>query len=189
MSVHTSSTGAASTGSDTPADNCAPAVIATLRGPAGVGPVVEGEALVSRHAFSARYDVDRDRGVFSRQAHDLYGQSLVGKVLVCTTAKGGIATSWMLLDMRARQKAPLAILFRTTNPVMVQGAVLAGIAMMHRLEPDPVAAIQTGDWVRVDPGAGLVLVKRRAGHPQTATPVSADAAAATPANAASTPTR
>jgi predicted aconitase with swiveling domain len=133
-----------------------------LRGPPGVGPVVEGEALVSQHGFSARYDVDRDRGVFSRQGHDLYGQSLVGKVLVCTTAKGGIATSWMLLDMVSRGKAPLAILFRATNPVMVQGAVLAGVAVLHRLQSDPVTTIRTGDWVRVDPAAGTVEIVRRA---------------------------
>jgi predicted aconitase with swiveling domain len=135
-----------------------------LRGPQGIGPIVEGEALVSRHGFSARYDVDRDRGVFSREAHDLYGQSLVGKVLVCTTAKGGIATSWMLLDMVQRQKAPLAIVFQTTNPVMAQGAVLAGVALLHRLSPDPVETIHTGDWVRVDPPTGTITVLRRAGN-------------------------
>ena len=133
----------------------------SLRGPAGVGPMVEGEALVSRQGFSARYDVDRDRGVFSRQAHDLYGQSLAGKILVCTTAKGGIATFWMLLDMVERGTAPLAILFQTTNPVMVQGAVLAGVAMLHRLAPDPVSTIYTGDWLRVDPAQGVVEILRR----------------------------
>ena len=126
----------------------------------GVGPVVRGEALVSRHGFSARYDVDRDRGIFSREAHDLFGQSLVGKILVCDTAKGGIATSWMLLDMVSRGVAPLAILFRTTNPVMVQGAVLAGVAMLHRLTPDPIDSIHTNDEVEVDPPTGTVKVWR-----------------------------
>jgi predicted aconitase with swiveling domain len=134
-----------------------------LRGPPGVGPVVEGEALVSRHGFSARYDVDRDRGVFSREAHDLYGRSLVGKILVCTTAKGGIATSWMLLDMVRRSTAPLALLFQQTNPVMVQGAVLAGLPLMHRLSPDPVASLRSGDLVRVEPERGTVRLLRREG--------------------------
>lgn len=134
-----------------------------LRGPPGVGPTVEGEALVSRQGFSARYDVDRDRGVFSREAHDLCGQSLVGKIVICTTAKGGIATSWMLLDMVRRSTAPLALLFQQTNPVMVQGAVLAGISLMHRLAPDPVTSIRTGDLLRVDPERGTVRVLRRAG--------------------------
>ena len=132
----------------------------TLRTTPGVGPRVKGAALVSRHGFSARYDVDRDHGVFSREAHDLYGQSLVGKVLVCDTAKGGIATSWMLLDMVSRGVAPLAILFRTTNPVMVQGAVLAGVAMLHRLTPDPIDSIHTNDEVEVDPASGTVKVWR-----------------------------
>jgi predicted aconitase with swiveling domain len=132
-----------------------------------VGPVVEGEALVSRQGFSARYDLDRERGVFSRPAHDLFGHSVAGKVLVCTTAKGGIATSWMLLDMVRRGVAPLALLFRTTNPVMVQGAVLAGVTLMHRLAPDPQGTLRTGDYLRVDPAAGTVevLVEAAPGDP------------------------
>ena len=63
-----------------------------LKGPAGVGPKVAGEALVSQHGFSARYDLDRERGLFSREAHDLHGQSLVDRVVVFPTAKGGIAS-------------------------------------------------------------------------------------------------
>jgi uncharacterized protein len=131
-----------------------------LRTTPGVGPAVSGEALVSRHGFSARYDVDRESGTFSREAHDLYGHSLVGKILICDTAKGGIATSWMLLDMVTRGVAPLAILFRTTNPVMVQGAVLAGLPMLHRLELDPIDSVRTGDRLEVDPAAGTVRVWR-----------------------------
>ncbi len=62
-----------------------------MTGHPGVGPRVQGEALVSRHGSSARYDLDRRTGQFSRLGHDVYGQSLVGKVLVCPTAKGGVA--------------------------------------------------------------------------------------------------
>lgn len=131
-----------------------------LRGPPGVGPAVEGEALVSRQGFSARYDLNRKTGVFAREDHDLYGQSVVGKILVHTTAKGGVATAWALYEMRARGTAPLGLLFSTTNPIMVQGAVLAGLPLLHRLEPDPVASIRSGDWLRVDPQAGTVAVWR-----------------------------
>src|SRR6185295_10434382 len=72
-----------------------------LRGPVGLGPAVEGEALVSAQGFSARYDLNRKTGRFSREAHDLYGQSIVGKILVHPTAKGGVATAWALYEMRA----------------------------------------------------------------------------------------
>lgn len=133
----------------------------TLRGHPGVGPRVAGEALISRHGFSARYDLDRRTGTFSRESHDLYGRSLVGKILVCTTAKGGVATAWALLDMQARGVAPLALIFQATNPIMVQGAVLAGIALLDRLDPDPLACIHTGDWLVVDPERGVAEVTPR----------------------------
>ncbi|MBM4436764.1 MAG: DUF126 domain-containing protein [Actinobacteria bacterium] len=129
-------------------------------GPRGYGPTVAGPALVSAQGFSARYDVDRDRGVFSRAAHDLFGRSLAGQVLVFPTAKGGVATAWMLRDLRSRGLAPLALVFDRTNPVMVQGAVLAGLPIVHRLTPAPSTAIHTGDWVEVDPTAGEVRVWR-----------------------------
>ncbi len=132
-----------------------------LRGHPGFGPIVEGEALVSHHGFSARYDLNRTTGEFSRKSHDLHGRSVVGRVLVHPTAKGGVATAWALLDMRARGVAPLGLIFRRTNPIMVQGAVLAGIPILDRLDPDPLEVIRTGDMVRLDPPRGAVEVYRR----------------------------
>jgi predicted aconitase with swiveling domain len=135
--------------------------VVTLRGHPGAGPDVEAEALVCQDNFSARYDVNRRTGVFSRETHALYGVSLVGKVCVFNTAKGGVATAWALLDMRQRGVAPAALIFRTTNPIMVQGAVLAGIPIMDRLEPDPLAAIKSGDRVRVRPSEGTLEILSR----------------------------
>mgnify|MGYP005860243489 CR=1 FL=1 len=132
-----------------------------LRGHPGIGPDVEGEALVCADNFSARYDLDRRTGVVSREGHALYGLRLVGKVCVFNTAKGGVATAWALLDMKSRGVAPAALIFRTANPIMVQGAVLAGISLMDRLEPDPVTTLRTGDYVRVRPRLGLVEVLHR----------------------------
>jgi len=127
----------------------------------GIGPVVEGEALVSQHGFSARYDMNRDTGVISRETHDLYGQSIVDKICFFTTAKGGVATAWALYDMKMRGVCPKALIFGTTNPIMVQGAVLADLALMDRLEPDPFAIVETGDHVRVEPAAGRVVVTKQ----------------------------
>lgn len=133
-------------------------MVTVLRGHPGVGPDVEAEALVCHDNFSARYDVNRRTGVFSRETHALYGVSLVGKVCVFNTAKGGVATAWALLDMKARGIAPAALIFRAANPIMVQGAVLGGVAIMDRLDPDPLDTIRTGDLVRVRPREGLIEV-------------------------------
>ena len=127
-----------------------------LVGPPGTGPCVAGRALVSQHGFSARYDLDRENGLFSRKAHDLYGKSFVDQILVFPMAKGGIATSWMLHEMASRSMAPLGLIFHTTNPVMVQGAVLAGLPLMHCLVPEPHKIISTADWVELNPTEGTV---------------------------------
>ncbi|MBW2148376.1 MAG: DUF126 domain-containing protein [Deltaproteobacteria bacterium] len=129
-----------------------------LRGHSGVGEQIEAKVLVSHHGFSARYDLDRERGIFSRESHDLYGMSYVGLILVHPTAKGGVATSWMLHQMKSRGMAPAGLIFRVTNPIMVQGAVLAGIPLMADLDTDPTEIIQTGDRVFMDPCRGEVRV-------------------------------
>ena len=63
-----------------------------------MGRIVRGIALVAHDGFSARYDLDRINGVFSRPAHKLAGQSYVGKILVLDTAKGTGAVTRVLID-------------------------------------------------------------------------------------------
>ncbi len=122
----------------------------------GIGSIVRGQALVADDGFSARYDLDRVRGVFSRPQHALYGQSYVDRVLVLDIAKGGVATAWMLRDMRAGGKAPAALLLNYANPVMAQGAAFAELTLMDRFETDITGALVTGEEVEVDPMKGEV---------------------------------
>ncbi len=127
----------------------------------GVGPVVSGEALVADDNFSARYDLDRIKGIFSRPQHKLVGQSYVDKILVFNTAKGGVASAWMLHEMVSRKLAPRAILFNSVNPILAQGGALANMALCDRFaEGDVTQLIQTGDRVSVNPELGLVTVER-----------------------------
>ncbi len=128
----------------------------------GIGEAVEGEALVADDNFSARYDLDRIKGVFSRPTHALSGQSYKDKILVFNTAKGGVASAWMLHEMTSRDMAPKAILFNTANTILAQGAALSGLAMCDRFEDgDVTKLIATGDIVSVNPGEGRVVVKAR----------------------------
>lgn len=128
----------------------------------GIGSVVEGEALVADDGFSARYDLDRINGVFSRPQHKLAGQSYRDKILVLNTAKGGVASAWMLNEMKSRGVIPLAILFNTTNTILAQGAALADLTLCDRFEDgDVTQLIRTGDKLRVDPEAGVVTILNR----------------------------
>ena len=108
-------------------------------------------ALVAKDGFSARYDLDRVRGVFSRPEHKLAGESYVGRVLVLDAAKGGVATAWMLHEMTARGVVPAALVFNAVNPIMVQGAALADFTMISGFDVDITQAIPNGAMVEVDP--------------------------------------
>jgi len=110
----------------------------------GIGKRVDGEALVANDNFSARYDLDRIKGIFSRPQHALAGQSYVDKILVLNTAKGGVATAWMLYEMVSRGMAPKALLLNSANTIL-----------------DITSLIKTGDSLVVDPEAGVLTISNR----------------------------
>jgi uncharacterized protein len=127
----------------------------------GVGPAVTGTALVAADNFSARYDLDRIRGVFSRPSHRLAGESYAGRILVLDGAKGGVATAWMLHDMKARGIVPRALIFNRVNPILAQGAAFAGVALVDRFAGDVTTLFRTGDRLRIDPAAGIIEILNR----------------------------
>ena len=84
------------------------------------------------------------------------------RILVLRTAKGGVASAWMLREMAARGMAPKAIVFDRTNTILAQGAAFAELAMVDRFEAgDPTTLIRTGDEVRIEPDNGLVTILNR----------------------------
>ena len=123
-----------------------------------MGPTVRGFALVAKDGFSARYDLDRIKGIFSRPSHKLAGQFYVGKVLVLDTAKGGVATAWMLHEMKSRGIVPLALVLNSVNPILAQGAALGDVAMLAGFDEDITAAVSHGAEVEVVPQQSLLRV-------------------------------
>lgn len=138
------------------------APLATLTVKRAFGPVVEGEAVVSSEGFSPRYDLDRWSGVITKRGHKLEGVNIRDKILFFPTAKGGIAAGWAFYDIKSKGIAPKALIFGVTNPVMVQGAVFANIAITEGWSKPPQDVIHTGDIVRVDPAAKTITLLRRA---------------------------
>jgi len=133
-----------------------------LRCHKGIGPAVVGIALVAADNFSARYDLDRARGVFSRSSHKLAGESYVDRILVLDNAKGGVATAWMLYEMAARTIVPRALIFSRVNPILAQGAAFANVALVDSFaDGEVIRLFRTGDELRVDPSAGIVEILNR----------------------------
>ena len=123
-----------------------------------MGPTVRGAALVARDGFSARYDLDRIAGVFSRPQHALAGQSYVGRILVLDTAKGGVASAWMLGEMRSRGVIPLALVFNSVNPILAQGAAFADLPMLAGFDVDITATVRSGEQLEIDPASRTLVI-------------------------------
>lgn len=126
---------------------------------AGLGRKVRASALVAADGFSARYDLNRIRGTFSRPEHKLAGESYRDRVLVLDAAKGGVATAWMLYEMKARGVMPAALVLNRVNPIMVQGAALADFTMISGFDCDITAIIPNGAEVEVDPTAERPFIR------------------------------
>lgn len=127
------------------------------------GPRVEAPALVMREGFSPRYDLDRLTGVISRISHSVQGESIKGRILVIPTTKGGVAGGWAFFDLLHKGIAPAGLVFGKLNPVMVQGAVLAGMPVTEGWEPNALDYVSSGDLIRVDPANRTITVLRKAG--------------------------
>ena len=67
------------------------------------------------------------------------------------TAKGGVATAWMLHEMKSRGIVPLAIVLNTVNPILAQGAALGEVAMLAGFDENITAAVPDGAEVEVNP--------------------------------------
>ena len=129
------------------------------RGHPGPGTPIEGPALVAADNFSARYDLDLGKGIFSRPTHKLVGQSYVGRILVLNIAKGGVATAWMLREMVTSGRTPKALILNFANPIMAQGAAFANLALIDRFDVDITTVVRTGEMLRCDPGEGTLTVR------------------------------
>lgn len=130
----------------------------TFKARHAMGRTVRGVALVANDGFSARYDLDRIAGVFSRPSHKLAGRSYIDRILVMDTAKGGVASAWMLHEMKSRGISPLAFVFNSVNPILAQGAALGDIPMLAGFDEDITAAIADGAQIEVDPQSRQVIV-------------------------------
>ena len=72
------------------------------------------------------------------------------------TAKGGVATAWMLHEMKSRGIVPLALVFNSVNPILAQGAALGDVSMLAGFDEDITAAIANGAEVEVNPQMGVL---------------------------------
>ena len=129
-----------------------------LRGRKVVGGCAEGEALVTRQTISGWGGIDPMTGTIIETRHELHGQSFKDKVLVFPGAKGSSGWSNAFHMTRLTDSAPKAMVFNQMTTKIALGAVVLHTPAVTDLDQDPLSAIESGDWVKVDGDRALVEV-------------------------------
>lgn len=133
-----------------------------LKGRKVVGGSAAGEALVTRDTISGWGGIDPATGTVIERRHELRGISFKDKILVFPGAKGSSGWSSFFHTARLNGAAPKAILFNKMTTKVALGAVVMHVPAVTGLDQDPLAVIETGDWVEVDGDRGIVRVTKRA---------------------------
>ena len=136
-----------------------------LRGRKVVGGVAEGEALVTKERISGWGGIDARTGTVIETRHELKGISFKDKVLVFPGAKGSSGWSSQFHVARLAGAAPRAMLFNEMTTKVALGAVVSHAPSVTDFDQDPLAVIETGDWVKVDGDKGIVEITKRRSAP------------------------
>jgi hypothetical protein len=134
----------------------------TLHGRKVVGGSAEGEALVTSETISGWGGVNPTQGTIIETRHELRGVSFKDKVLVFPGAKGSSGWSAVFHMTRLMGTAPKAMIFNEMTTKIALGAVVMRVPSITDLDQDPLAVIETGDWVKVDADRGIVEVRKAA---------------------------
>jgi predicted aconitase with swiveling domain len=139
----------------------ATAVKIVLRGRKVVGGCAEGEAIVTHDTISGWGGINEREGTVIERRHQLRGQSFKDKILVFPGAKGSSGWSAYFHMARLNGVAPRAMIFNKMTSKIALGAVVTRAPAMTELDQDPLAIIETGDWVKVDADNGIVEITKR----------------------------
>ena len=114
---------------------------------------VVGEALVTGEDISFYGGCDPETGEIVEKGHNLEGKSIAGKILVFPSGKGSTVGSYVLYALKRAQKAPLAIVNRTMDPIVAVGCIISEIPAVDEIQIDK---IKTGQKIEVDADNGVV---------------------------------
>ena len=83
-----------------------------------------GQLLSTRQPISFWGCVDPETGNIADKRHDLFGESVSGKILVFPFGKGSSTGSLMILELLRLNHAPAAIVNIRTEPLLATGPVV-----------------------------------------------------------------
>jgi predicted aconitase with swiveling domain len=120
--------------------------------------IASGNAFICHSAFSFLGDLDMDTGEIIAKGHEREGESIAGKVMIYPETKGSSGGCVVLMSLAKMGKQPAAIvLSKPADTNIVEGSIIAGIALVCEPEEDLIDSIPHGAQVTVDGKSGKVI--------------------------------
>lgn len=122
--------------------------------------VAEGEVLLTHDPISFLGNVDPQTGEIVEAQHELYGQSISGKVLVFPHGKGSTVGSYVIYQLFKNNVAPAAMINLESEPIVAVGAIISEIPLVDRMESDPFELLKNGDMITVNSTGSFVEIDK-----------------------------
>jgi len=116
-----------------------------------------GPALVTKEPISFLGNVDPVTGVVVDPAHELFGRSVAGAVLIFPGGKGSTVGSYVIYQLKKRDLAPVAMINIRSEPIVAVGAIISGIPLVDRV-PEEILQIDNDIMVEVDADRELIRI-------------------------------
>ncbi len=134
-----------------------------LKGCCVVPGVATGEVLTTLQPISFWGGVDPATGLINDPRHELFGQSVAGKVLVFPFGKGSSTGSLIMLELARVNKAPAAIVNVRTEAILATGPIVCKHFYGKEIpiisvDENSVQKLQTGQQVTVNATEGVVII-------------------------------
>lgn len=117
-----------------------------------------GAALVTDQPISFLGNLDPESGRVVDPSHQLFGQSVAGRVLIFPEGKGSTVGSYVLYQLARAGLAPAAMINRRSEPIVAVGAIISNIPLVDRVSAE-VLSVPSGTVVIVDADLETITIE------------------------------
>ena len=114
----------------------------------------EGEVLTTRQPISFWGGVDPVEGIINDPRHELFGKSIVDKILAFPYGKGSAAAPMVLLELVRAKKTPAALVQIEVDPLLVSGPIICKHFYGKNI---PVVTVENEEFLKLKTGMHAVV--------------------------------
>ncbi len=125
--------------------------------------IAKGQVLSTSEPISFWGGVDPATGSINDPRHELFGQSVAGKVLAFPFGKGSSTGSLIMLELVRVDKAPAAIVNVRTEPILATGPIVGKHIYGRQipiisLDEKSFGMLKTGQYVTVNATENYIVI-------------------------------